>query len=351
MSKHYLIGWDIGGAHVKVATVDKESGVVVNVLQESCPLWKGLDYLKNAVATCRAKLPAGHCHHAVTMTGELVDLFNNRNEGVARLIEAMQQFLPDEPLAIFAGRLGLLNVQAVKPQHYADIASTNWLASVRFAARHLPEGLLVDIGSTTTDVLAFKNGLAQPQGLTDYQRLATQELVYTGVVRTAVMALTPTVVDEGQQVGVMAEYFATMADVYRLTGELNEAHDQADTADGAEKTSSASARRLARMIGCDFITEELPRWVRLADHLRGLQLQKIESACNHLIKTTVLNAEAPMIGAGIGRFLVQALAEQLARPYQDFSALCLQPLPDAELATADCAPAVALVYLLRDYAQ
>lgn len=343
--KQIIIGWDIGGAHVKAALLDSD-GRVAKVYQQACPLWKGLDQLRLAVTAIMLDLPAVPTRHAVTMTGELVDLFANRDEGVAEIIATMSALLANDELFIFAGQLGFLPAPHVENQHYAAIASANWLASATLAAQQLGNGLFVDIGSTTTDILLLHNGRVVTEAYTDYQRLQSQELVYTGVVRTAVMAVAQTAVDAGKDIGLMAEYFATMADVYRVTGELNEAHDQTDTADGAEKTVLASARRLSRMIGCDFYPEELARWQDFANNLRTQQVAKILRACQvRLSLHEGFLIDAPLIGAGVGRFLVRDLADLLGREIVDFSACCPVSV-DTELSTADCAPAVAVACLL-----
>ncbi|MGR9099789.1 MAG: hydantoinase/oxoprolinase family protein, partial [Gammaproteobacteria bacterium] len=75
-----IAGWDIGGAHLKAALVD-DNGAVVRVVQRPCPLWRGLEELRAAVAEISREFSLEHCRHAVTMTGELVDLFPNRAEG------------------------------------------------------------------------------------------------------------------------------------------------------------------------------------------------------------------------------------------------------------------------------
>ena len=74
-----VIGWDIGGAHLKAVLLD-EKGKVVNCLQLPCPLWKGPDYLQRAIIDALAQLdindtlqafkikPSSVCH-AITMTG------------------------------------------------------------------------------------------------------------------------------------------------------------------------------------------------------------------------------------------------------------------------------------------
>jgi probable H4MPT-linked C1 transfer pathway protein len=343
-----IIGWDIGGAHIKAAHLN-ENGQIVKVYQQACPLWKGLDQLRLAVTAIIQDLPPEPYRHAITMTGELVDLFANRDDGVQQIISTLTELLTDGELFIFAGKSGFLPVGQLFSQHYAAIASANWLASATFAAQKSGNGLFVDIGSTTTDILLLHDSEVLTVAYSDYQRLQSQELVYTGVVRTAVMAVAQTAIDDSKSIGVMAEYFATMADVYRVTGELNEAHDQAATADGGEKTVLASARRLSRMIGCDFYPEDLPRWRRFADNLRAQQLEKIRNACKYRLRLSIQNGfpqDAPLIGAGVGRFLVRELAQSLGRNAVDFSTLCPKPLIASELSTADCAPAVAVAYLL-----
>ncbi|MFZ2403877.1 MAG: hydantoinase/oxoprolinase family protein [Methylobacter sp.] len=338
-----IVGWDIGGAHVKAAVIS--AGEIVAVYQQPCPLWKGLIQLQQAVNAIMQELADSNCRHAVTMTGELVDLFDNRDHGVRQIIQTMTELLPGAELLIFAGRQGLLKSSEIKAEHYLSIASANWLASALFAAQKLDNGLFVDCGSTTTDILLLNDGQVLAEGYTDYQRLISEELIYTGIVRTAVMAVTQTALDQDKKIGLMAEYFATMADVYRVTGQLNDAHDQTDTADGAEKTALASARRLSRMIGCDFYPDELPRWQQFAENIRAQQIQQIQRGCETRLSQHELPPSSPLIGAGVGRFLVKQIALNLDRPYLDFSDLFPVAAIQSDMTAADCAPAVAIAYL------
>jgi probable H4MPT-linked C1 transfer pathway protein len=340
-----VIGWDIGGAHVKAAAMNGH-GELTGILQKPCPLWQGLDKLRLAVDAILSELPAASsCRHAITMTGELVDLFAGRDDGVKTILAAMTGLLPGSEPLVYGGRLGFLEASKVNQRHYAAIASANWLASASYAARKAGSGLFVDIGSTTTDILLLERGRVAAEGYSDYDRLASGELLYTGIVRTAVMALAESIEDQGREVGLMAEYFATAADVYRLTGELDEAYDQADTADGGEKTILASARRLSRMIGCDFDPSELARWQRLAHNLRAKQLSRIRMGCEKQLARSEFPDSCPFVGAGVGRFLVRGLAESMGRPYLDFSALFPAASGENALSAADCAPAAAVAFL------
>jgi probable H4MPT-linked C1 transfer pathway protein len=346
MSLVNRVGWDIGGAHVKAAVINAQ-GKLLAVYQQPCPLWKGLDYLQQAVRTILSAINEPVTCHAITMTGELVDLFIDRNDGVKQIISTMQTLLFGQRCYIYAGLAGFIPAMQVEAQHYSAIASANWLASAGYTAEKVTNALFVDIGSTTTDILVLKHGLVQAQGYSDYQRLISKELIYTGIVRTAVMAVAQTAHDQGQDIGIMAEYFATMADVYRVTGELDESYDQTETADGTEKTLIASARRLSRLLGSDFYEEELPRWKAFAENIREQQLQKILQACLYRLKASELETQQPLIGAGVGRFLVKELAQRLNRPYVDFTDLLPNALIQTGLSAADCAPAVAVASLLN----
>jgi probable H4MPT-linked C1 transfer pathway protein len=158
------------------------------------------------------------------------------------------------------------------------VASANWAASAQLVASHLPDTLFLDIGSTTTDIVAIRDGKLAVRGHSDYERLACEELVYTGIVRTPVMALADRIPFGGNLIPPVAEYFATTADVYRLTGELPEGADQLPAADNGGKTLRDSARRLARMIGRDLESAPLSAWRQCARHLAEMQLWKIRQA-------------------------------------------------------------------------
>jgi len=338
------IGWDIGGAHLKAAHLNQR-GEVLAVYQESCPLWQGLAVLEQAVNAILVKLPDQNKQHVVTMTGELVDLFSDRATGVYEIIALMQKLLSNQPLLIYAGREGFLASHTIKSEQIDDIASANWLASASYAAHHISQGVFVDIGSTTTDILLLDKGKVAALGYTDFQRLRTNELVYSGLVRTAVMAVAQSVIFAGASIGIMSECFATMADVYRVTNELNEQYDQSATADGAEKTVKASARRLARMVGCDVHEFTLMQWQQLAFALREQQLSRIQLACAQQLSRLSTKQDTVLVGAGIGRFLVQEIAGRLQVGYIDFNHLSNTHKEQKEMQVADCAPAVAVAAL------
>ncbi|CAL1241289.1 hydantoinase/oxoprolinase family protein [Candidatus Methylocalor cossyra] len=340
-----LIGWDIGGAHLKAAAADA-AGRIRTVVQEPCPLWQGQGELRAALERVWARLgPGPGCRHAITMTGELADIFPDRTTGVLALVRMMIDHCPPDTVAVFTGSGEFLQAEAVQAKDAPAIASANWLASGLWVATRLPEALLVDIGSTTTDLVPIWDRQPRPRGFTDGERMGFDELLYTGVVRTPVMAVVERAPLEGTWVGVMAEQFATMADVYRLTGELPEQADQLPAADGRGKTPTDSARRLARMFGRDGLSAALERWRRVAWYVRERQLMRLHAGVECQLSRGLLGPAAPLVGAGSGRFLVRELAARLRRPYRDFDELFPLPPEDGGFRPADCAPAAALAAL------
>jgi probable H4MPT-linked C1 transfer pathway protein len=341
MPADVVLGWDVGGAHLKVAAVDRK-GRVLQAAQLPCPLWLGLDHLDRAISTALAQMPEASLH-ALTMTGELTDLFRNRAQGVKSILACFAGQAPVERTYIYAGPAGFLAPRDAA-QKIDAVASANWAASAQLVASLLPDALFVDIGSTTTDLVPIRDGMLEVRGFGDADRLACEELVYTGVVRTPIMALVNRIPFDGQWIPAMAEYFATTADVYRLTGELPEGADQLPAADNGGKTVRDSARRLARMIGRDLESAPLAQWKQCARKLAELQLLQIRQACDRVLSRTV--DQSPVVGAGTGRFLARKLAVQLGRPFRDFDSL-IDAAPDAASWASSCAPAVAVALIAR----
>ena len=341
-----LVGWDIGGAHLKAVAM--AGAQIVKVFQKPCPLWLGLDHLHTALRTILGELkPVADCRHAVTMTGELADLFSNREEGVFGLLSALCEHVPIENVLVFAGLAGFLPASRVETKDVPAIASANWLATGLYAATRLDQGLLIDIGSSTSDLLVLRQGEVLTRGYSDFERLRYGELVYCGVVRTSLMSLTKLAPFEGDWIGLMAEHFATTADVYRLTGELPEYADQSPAADGGEKTANASARRIARLLGRDMEPATREAWKQLAGYFRERQLECLMEACMRQLSLGWLDCDASVIGAGVGRFLVQELAKRLGLNYLDFADLYPIKSSQSPFDLADCAPALAVACLSR----
>jgi probable H4MPT-linked C1 transfer pathway protein len=336
MSMISVIGWDLGGANLKLARIEGRRAVQVTLIP--CPLRQDPSKFDAAIAEALLLCPTGAVH-AVTMTGELSDVFSDRASGVAYLVEMMRKITDGEAI-FYGGRAGFLHdIGAV--EHTIDVASANWHASASLIARIVPDALLIDAGTTTTDLVPVRHGTVAAKGYSDGDRLAEGELVYTGVVRTPVMAVARTAPFRGRMQGVAAERFATMADVWRLLGALPAGADPYATPDLKGKSTQESASRLARMLGRDLSAGDLLAYVDVARHFADHQRAEIEAAALALEAREGLPADAPVIGAGCGRFIAQHMAARLGRPYCDFAEL-FDCAPQARDMAGTCAPAVAV---------
>ncbi len=257
-----VLGLDIGGANLKAAHTDGRA------VTRPFPLWRAPDQLAAELRQLLAALPP-YQRLAVTMTGELCDCFTSKAEGVRAILRAVEE-VARTPIDVWttAGAFVDLATAHTEPQ---AVAAANWLALGHLAAR-LTEGepaLLIDTGSTTTDLLYLDHRQPQPRGRTDLQRLAAGELVYTGVRRTPVCAVL------GMEVA--AEFFATMLDVYLILGLVAEMPQDTGTADGRPATRPHAHARLARL-RCAGI-EEFPE-----DTARMLAQQALEQQLAHVCR-------------------------------------------------------------------
>jgi probable H4MPT-linked C1 transfer pathway protein len=352
-----VLGWDVGGAHLKACVL--ENGQVVDVAQWACPLWQGLQHLEAALAGARERWPlALQATHAVTMTGEMTDLFSSRADGVQRITNLLQAALPG-PEQVYAGpaadgRLAEWATPQDAGARWAQIASANWLATAQHAAAVVSDGVLIDIGSTTTDLIALQHGRVHSNSHSDRDRLASGELVYQGAVRTPLCALAQRVSLQGQALNVMNEFFASTADVYRLTGELAAEHDLYPAADNAAKSPEATRRRLARMVGCEPNDASDADWDALAREWRSAQVGLIAESLQRVLAGARTPPDITVVSAGCGDFLVPDISASLPGPAArvlryGHDVARVAPGPQAEQIKTwaqVCAPSVAVAALL-----
>jgi (4-(4-[2-(gamma-L-glutamylamino)ethyl]phenoxymethyl)furan-2-yl)methanamine synthase len=145
----------------------------------------------------------------------------------------------------------------------------------------------------------------------------------------------------------MNEWFATSADVYRLTNELDAGFDQHDSADHRAKDRAATCARLARLIGRDARDATAADWLDLARTLRSAQLGVIEDNVTQVLAGCTLSVDAPVVAAGCGDFLVREIADRLGRRCIDFDRLLGASGPAARWARV-CAPSAAVALLLAN---
>jgi (4-(4-[2-(gamma-L-glutamylamino)ethyl]phenoxymethyl)furan-2-yl)methanamine synthase len=332
-----VIGWDVGGANVKAARVEEGAGGRrVRTWSRPFEIWKDRAALPGVLRAMAAEAgPAAAT--AVTMTAELSDAFRTKREGVGFVLDALAPAATGV-MAVFTTAGGFVDAAAGRARPL-DVAASNWMATAMLAAGAVDTGLLVDIGSTTTDVVPIRGGRVTARGRTDPERLVAGELVYTGAVRTNVAAIVPSVPLWGSDCPVAAEYFAISGDVHLLRGDLDAADYTCPAPDGRAATPEFAAERLARVVCAD--GEMLPRPAidAIAAAVAAAQVAQIGAAIARVASSV---GSAPrVVATGQGAFLAHRAAARCGLPSCDLSGLL-----GVEVGSA--APAVAVAWLLLD---
>jgi hypothetical protein len=336
-----IVGWDIGGVNTKAARLDLDEGAPGRLRARSLPLEmaRHADALVPILRRLGAALGDGAVAHAVTMTAELSQAFRTKREGVEYVLDALAEAFPEEQVKVYtvAGRFLEPAEARGRP---LEVAAANWAATARFLARQFPDCLLVDIGTTSTDIIPVVGGEPAAVGRTDPERLLSGELVYTGALRTPVEAVARTVPLWGGHCPLAAEGFALMGDVYLWLGALEAGDYSARPPDGRPATREFAGERLARAVCADaeMLDEETVGTIaralaeaQLGSVLAGME--RVRARHPRLDKAVV---------AGLGDFIAAEAAQRMG--------LEVVPLADRIGAAARTAPAAAVAWLLAESA-
>ena len=329
------LGWDIGGVNTKVARV--AGGKVLAVRSRPFELQHDPGALVQVLRELAADTGASEADtHAVTMTAELSQMFRTKRDGVAFVLDAVAAAFSGATIFVYAvdGRFLTLDEAIAAP---LLVAAANWAATARIVAQSVPDALLIDIGTTSTDIIPIVSGEVAALGWTDPDRLASGELVYSGAVRTPVEALAASVPLEGREVGLSAEGFALIGDVHLWRGDLEPADYSAPTPDRRPAMREFAGERLARAICADreMVNEE--GVTAMADALAGAQVVRIAEA---IAKVRARHASLRTgVVTGLGAFIADRAARQAG-----LAVIALaEVLGDG---AARCAPAASVALLL-----
>lgn len=313
---HACIGLDIGGANLKLFHTD--------AIAHSVPfaMWKHPEMLAQRLIEAVSTLPPASTW-LITMTGELADCFEDRATGVRYIVEQVQRAarqrtvrkvlyyaIPNDSGAAGGFTLPAYFIDAVTAGlRPGRVASANWHATAQHLANQSPRpgtSIVVDIGSTTTDMIPIREGKVVTNSQTDFDRLAAGELVYIGGERTPVCSLVNELPWHGRMIPIMREFFADIGDCACLLG-IAETRDEFDatqesklTADGRPRTVAHARTRMARMIGRDGDQVEAVDACEMAQYVVDQAAQIIHRTLNALDPS----GSRPLILLGHHRWLL-----------------------------------------------
>ena len=269
----YVLGLDIGCANLKAATASGWARTI------PFALWRQPERLTQQLTELVRQFPEPQVL-AVTMTGELCDCFPDKASGVRHILSAVHQVAGRATVAVWTSDARFVCLETLWHQPKLA-AAANWLALAYLAAELLYQHqrgplshwnvprmemfsgssavpppsqlghdwqMLLDLGSTTTDIVPIRNGKPIPQGKTDLQRLEQGELIYLGVRRTPLCALLAAISLAEKEFRPATEWFADMYDAFLVLDMVPEQPDLRQTADGRPATRSWARVRLARML-------------------------------------------------------------------------------------------------------
>lgn len=329
------LGLDIGGANLKAA-----DGLGF-AASRPFALWKQPEHLAAELTALLETAPPAE-RVAITMTGELCDCFPDKVTGVRHILDAAAAALGPRPSVVYLTDGRMVSI-AEASQEPLSAAASNWHCLARFAGRFAPRkrALLIDIGSTTCDIIPLQHGIPATRGRTDAERIRAGELIYRGVERTPCCAAALSIPYRNRMCVVAAELFATMRDVFLLLGDLPEAPDDCDTADSRPATKAWAARRIARLIAADATECDAEQTMEIARYLAF----RVKLTISRGITAVIGGRKDPksIILSGHGEFLARR-ALRHSRVKSDFQSLTTHLGPEI----ARCAPAHALAVLARE---
>ena len=333
-----VLGLDIGGANLKGASTAGEAR------SEPFEIWRTPEDLAGRLRALIAKFPPVDLI-AVTMTAELADCFATKAAGVAAIVAAVREGAAGIRVVFWqtTGEFAPLDGD----YSYQAVAAANWHALATWAGRLAPrgKGLLLDIGSTTTDVIPLQDGKPAAFGTTDVTRLLNQELVYTGARRTPLCAVASSVTVRGRPCGVAAELFATMLDVFLLLGQIPEDETDRQTADGRPATIPYAHDRMAHMVCGDRDEIDLAEARAIARCFCDTQQKQLAGAIDAVVGRDDLMLQTVVV-SGSGEFIGRELLGKHPRT-RSASIVRLAASLSPELADAACAYAVGVLAVER----
>jgi (4-(4-[2-(gamma-L-glutamylamino)ethyl]phenoxymethyl)furan-2-yl)methanamine synthase len=319
------LAMDIGGANTKAAWLGGDS---LRTVSRPFEVWRDREALAAVLREVAVEIgPADAV--AITMTAELSDAFRTKREGVAFVLDAARDALGEPSVLTTAGELVSLEAARSRPW---DVAAANWVATALAVADVYADALIIDVGSTTADVVPIAGGRVAATGHNDLERLLAGELVYTGALRTNLAAIAPRVPVRGGWCPVASESFAISGDVHVVLGHLTPEAYECPTPDGRPTTAAFARERIARLVCAD--AEQLgdDEIDAIAAFLHGEQLHRIEDAARRVQQR--LPPDAPVVAVGSGVFMGRQVAARLGRAVADgpWSATHGEVAPAAALA-------------------
>jgi probable H4MPT-linked C1 transfer pathway protein len=303
-----IIGLDIGGANTKAALIrtSHEGLQEIEVKVEYFPVWKHPEKLFDTLIRIRGGFETVKLEGVgITMTAELSDAYQTKEEGVKQILDCVARVFADTPVFVVSAKATLLPLTAAlsKP---LEVAAANWAATGWMISQLVENCVVIDVGSTSTSIIPIIAGRIATCGKTDLEKLINGELVYTGALRTNVASIVSAIPIKGGCARVSSELFAQSGDVHLILGNIVEQQYTGETADGRGKTCFEAMARLSRVICADINMLSEQEVLDIAKYIYERQIEQVTDGLSQVLTRlkSVSNAKFIAVVTGIGKDFV-----------------------------------------------
>ncbi|MGL4670058.1 MAG: hydantoinase/oxoprolinase family protein [Methanobacteriaceae archaeon] len=359
-----VAGFDIGGANTDLAIIDfNEEGNFNKIISDFAylPMW----YKNNELSQTLLKLINDNNNNSnadadinndnnyglddidaigICMTAELVDAYETKVQGVMEIAkDVFDTFTKKYNIpVVFVSLNGIIDYETLK-SNPLDVAAANWIATAEIAKEISPNCVMIDTGSTTTDIIPIKNGKECSKGRTDFERLKTSELIYTGTLRTNLASIyrpSNKISFCGEDYHIASELFAITGDVFNVLSKIKTSDYSCDTPDGMGKSKKDSMHRIARVLCADLDILSEKDISEIAESFYKNQVLEIAEGIKEVASREKLDT---VVCTGLGLEILNSKAAELA-------GLNLKKMTDI-LTKDECtvAPAIGTAILTEDF--
>jgi hypothetical protein len=304
-----IAGFDIGGANTDLAVIDFEEGEIKNIEVDFAylPMWSNNDDLSRVLVELIENIcPISQIDAVgISMTAELVDAYDTKKDGVMDVVGKCEDTFSC-PIA-YVGIDGMMSREEIE-SNPLKAAAANWIATAQIATLISDNCILIDTGSTTTDIIPVKDGRECAIGKSDFDRSATGELVYTGTLRTNLASFLDKVELNGKEYRVASELFAQTADVYTVLDLIKPEDYVCDTFDGEGKSKMDCAKRIARVVCADLEMLSMDDIVGMCRFIHQKQVEQIADGLKQVYETHGLDL---IVTTGLGKDILDRKAAEL----------------------------------------
>jgi probable H4MPT-linked C1 transfer pathway protein len=307
------IGLDIGGANIKAAST------IGRTCYQRFELWKRHHELPGVLYQMFQDLGGGSI--AVTMTGELADCFSNRRHGVRSICRAVQSAatLNSSRVSFYQTSGEFVSIHDAE-RDWLRTAASNWHALASLLGTRVNRCLLIDLGSTTTDIVPIVGGLPCTTGVDDTSRLKNGELIYTGIRRSPVCSLIAEAAIDSIIAPVAQEVFATTLDAYLILQIIDENVGDLGTSDGRPATIRHALQRMAKMVCADADDLRLEDIISMSAKVAKTQAALIEAGIKQVVGRTP-DCWDEVVVCGEGKQLARRIVQSLISCNDSFPAV------------------------------